>query len=367
MMPRLRQILSAALLCAALPALPASPVPTRTVAAKANANVRAKPSVSSEILFSSKKGQPLQVVRENEDPKAASDEPKRWAEVVVPAGTRVWVYGALIDPATKVVRANTVNLRAGPGRNYSDVGSIPRGTPVKELRATDGWLEIEAPEGTAHGFVAATLLGEEIHPETVAAVPEPPRAVMAPPAPRSGSRPVPLPSNNSRPAPSVGRAAPADSVVTAQPLAPARRAEPPTIVIEPIPAEIVPPPAPVANQPVPEPVAPAVIAPAVVAPPALPAVITQVSQPEIVLTEKVREVQREGIVDFVHSPQAPGDYQLNNFRKGEAMVGFLYTEDKNIHFNEWRWKRVLITGEEYIDPNWPRRPLIKVTAIRDAY
>ena len=174
MMPRLRQILSTLLLSSALTAFAASPIPTRTVAAKANANVRAKASVSSEIHFSSKKGQPLRVIGEKEDAKAASDEPKRWAEIVVPAGTRVWVYGALIDPTNKVVRANTVNLRAGPGRNYSDVGSIPRGTPIKELRATDGWLEIEAPEGAARGYVAASLLGEEIRESAVASVTEPP-------------------------------------------------------------------------------------------------------------------------------------------------------------------------------------------------
>ena len=76
---------------------------------------------------------------------------------------------------------------------------------------------------------------------------------------------------------------------------------------------------------------------------------------------------REGIVGLATSPQAPGDYQLNNFRKGEGMIGFLHTDNPEIKLSSWRWRRVLITGEEYIDARWPKSALIKVTAIQPAY
>ncbi len=374
MMSRLRPLISAALLAAAFPAMALDLQPTnaasRIVAVKGNANVRAKASLASEILFSSKKGQALKVIREVEDPKAAADEPSRWSEVVVPAGTHLWVYGALIDSTNKVVRANSVNLRAGPGRNYSDVGNISRGTPIKIIHANEGWIEIEAPEGAAHGFVASTLLGNEVVAPATAPPPAPAVAstiVPATPRPVAPARTVPLPANNTRPAPTIGRTVPADPIVDTQPLAPARTAvtprrvvQPPVVQDEAQPIET----APVAVEPATAPVTPTPVA---TQPNPIPVVTPLVSQPEIIHTDKVREVIREGVVDFARSPQAPSDYQLNNFRKGEAMIGFIYTDDKAIRFSDWRWKRVLITGEEYIDPAWPRRPLIKVTAIHDAY
>jgi SH3-like domain-containing protein len=345
--------------------------PTRTVAVKANANVRAKPSVSSEILVSLKKGQPILVLTEVDDPKAAADEPRKWAEVVAPGATKAWVYAALIDTSNQVVRASSVNLRAGPGRNYSDVGSLVRGTRIKELRASDGWLEIEAPEGSVKGYIAASLLGEPVAAPVSAPAPTP-----TAPTPRLTTRPVPLPPPTTQPAPSVGRAVPAEPQVAPQVLRPARPvASRPPVTIEPIPTPADPVPTP-AETPVavetPTPSAP-VFTETITLPPVNPAPATPeptvgvTSQQELFYSDKVREVMREGILDYARSPQAPADFQLNNFRKGEAMLGFLYTEDAKLKLNQWRWKRVLVTGEEYIDPRWPRRPVIKVTAIREAH
>ncbi len=350
------------------------PAPPHTFVTKANANVRAKPSVSSEILLSLKKGQPVTVSGEIEDTMAAGDEPKRWAEVVLPAGTHVWIYGALVNPADKSIRPISVNLRAGPGRNYSEVGTLPHGTIIRELRDSDGWLEIEAPTGAAKGFIATTLLGDEIPsppPGTVSRTPPPVRAL--PPAdPRLANRVVPLPSDHSRPNPTVGRLLPSEERVTGQPLHPATPpARPPTVTIEPVPSSenphlTAPPVAPVQT-----PVATVVSEPAPVVPappqPVADIAIPVISQPDAAPTDKVHEVMREGVVVFARSPQAPSDYQLNNFRRGEAMIGFLYSEDPNLQLSDWRGKRVLVTAEEYLDPRWPRRPLLKVSAIREAY
>jgi hypothetical protein len=76
---------------------------------------------------------------------------------------------------------------------------------------------------------------------------------------------------------------------------------------------------------------------------------------------------REGVVAVALTPQAPGNYQLDNFRKREGMIAFLYTDDPEIKLASWRWRRVLITGEEYVDARWPKSAVIKVTAIQPAY
>jgi hypothetical protein len=67
--------------------------------------------------------------------------------------------------------------------------------------------------------------------------------------------------------------------------------------------------------------------------------------------------------DLAYRSQA----ELDNFRKREGMIAFLYTDDPEIKLSSWRWRRVLITGEEYVDARWPKSAVIKVTAIQPAY
>ena len=59
--------------------------------------------------------------------------------------------------AGKTVSVKKLNLRAGPGENYSVLGVIESGTPVKEIQVKGDWMEIEAP-ADAYAFVAAMYL-----------------------------------------------------------------------------------------------------------------------------------------------------------------------------------------------------------------
>jgi SH3-like domain-containing protein len=367
--------LLAFLFAALLPALNTwalSPKPPGPIVTTGNVNLRAKPSMSAEILVSLKKGQELLQVGTAEDPKAPADEPKEWVEVAAPAGTKVWIFAALVDLSTKTVRAKKANLRAGPGRNYAEVGYLIEGSVVQELRAADGWLQIAAPEGAVIGYVAKSLIRSA--PEGVASKPE---ASPSPPVPTPARatpptrRPVPLPESANRESTSVARAVPADPAVESRPLnsIPATRIQPaPTRIEQPLP-EVTPQPAVVqTSPPPPEPsVAEATSAPAEVVPAPTPAFVSTPSQPTIVHVERPRQVIREGVVGVALTPQAPGNYQLDNFRKREGMIAFLYTDDPEIKLASWRWRRVLITGEEYVDARWPKSALIKVTAIQPAY
>jgi hypothetical protein len=107
--------------------------------------------------------------------------------------------------------------------------------------------------------------------------------------------------------------------------------------------------------------APVVMPPTIISAPALPA------QPRIVYTDKPRVVAREGWVRLAGSVQAPADYELRSFRFGEGLMNYLVADDTGIVLRKFRGKLVTVVGEEWIDPAWPRYPVIRVTQIREAY
>ena len=78
--------------------------------------------------------------------KHEAGEPAQWAKIALPSSVHVWVFKRYIDQATKEVTARKLNLRAGPGENYSVLGVIEKGTPVNELETKGDWMEIEAPQ-----------------------------------------------------------------------------------------------------------------------------------------------------------------------------------------------------------------------------
>src|ERR1041385_528206 len=118
-------------------------------------NVRAAPSVNSEVVTRLQKGDKVTFLEEINVDKPKKDEPAKWAAIKLPEGAKVWVFtGFLDDHKVKVPR---LNLRAGPGENYSVLGRLERGAEVKEIRVMDQWMEIEPPEG-ARAYVDASFI-----------------------------------------------------------------------------------------------------------------------------------------------------------------------------------------------------------------
>ena len=64
--------------------------------------------------------------------KHKADEPAQWAKIALPASAHVWVCAKYIDATNNTVLPKKLNLRAGPGENYSVLGVIERGTPVND-------------------------------------------------------------------------------------------------------------------------------------------------------------------------------------------------------------------------------------------
>lgn len=267
-----------------------------------NVNVRGRAGLIGEVLTKISKGAMVTVIGEITLKNSKADEPSAWAKIVLPPGGRVYVNASFIDAATKTVKPNKLNLRGGPGENYSVIGTLEKGAAVKELSVKGNWMEIEPP-ASAFAFVAAQYLKQE------------PPAIVATPAPKP-SEPAPTPTPVTEPPP----AAPA---VTTEPPAPA------------------PTPAPVATAPAPAPA----------------------PEPEAPEQFTKRVVQHEGIVKGTWSIQAPTKFALVEPQSGKT-INYLYTTSTNLDLRRYKGLHIIVTGEEGLDERWKNTPVITIQRIQ---
>ena len=283
-------------------------------------NVRAKPAFDGEVLATLKKGDTVEVVGAEAGTGVDGSSPKDWTKVALPPQVAVWVYGPLVDGATKKVKGKSLNLRAGPGRNYSEIGLLPHGATVAVVRETDGWLQIEPPAGT-YAFVASNLIerkdGEVPAVATTEKAPTAHPAVAAP----TPSVPAEVPEVKTAPVPPAVRPS-----VPAEPVAPASAT-----------------------------VAETATATAPAAP--LPAV-------PVLADSAPRRVLREGILRRSWNANSPGNFELRSTR-GEGTLDFLVNEDPSIDLAKFKGKQVFVTGEEWRDARW-KLPVLKVKTIESA-
>src|ERR1041385_7730146 len=125
-----------------------------------NVNVRGRSGLIGEVLTKINKGDAVTVIEEITLKNSKEDEPSAWARIALPPGAKVWVHTSFLDPATKTVKPKKLNLRGGPGENYSVIGAIERGAAWKDVSAKGDWREIE-PLAGAYAFVAAQYLKQE--------------------------------------------------------------------------------------------------------------------------------------------------------------------------------------------------------------
>ena len=269
-----------------------------------NVNIRGQAGLKGEVLGKVQKEQPVTVLEEVTLKKSAPDEPSAWARILLPTNLHVWVSSELLEGTNKTVKARHLNVRAGPGENYSVLGRLKRGDEVKELGTKGDWTEIEPP-ADAYAFVAAQYLKQE-SPGTPVATTEP---------------------------------APAPTTVT----------EPPTVAAAPTenPAPTAPTQAPDTNAPAatnaPETNAPAT--PAVEEPPPR------------------RIVQREGIVRGTVSIQAPTSFELASPQNGRT-INYLYSNSSDLDLRRYKGLRIVVTGEESLDERWRNTPVITIQKIQ---
>lgn len=72
----------------------------------------------------------------------------------VTIGDRSWTLPAKREQAGKVVNVRTyLNLRTGPGTDYTVVGRLLNGAEVKVLEESNGWYKVVVPEQTGYVYL----------------------------------------------------------------------------------------------------------------------------------------------------------------------------------------------------------------------
>lgn len=290
---------------------------------KDRVNVRGQANAKSEVITQLHKGEAVNVLEEIPVKNPKKGDPAAWMRIQLPANTPVWVYAPYIEATSKTVNIRRVNIRSGPGENFSIIGRLDRGANVKEIRTVERWMEIEAPTN-AFAFVAADLL------EKAPATPTTPE-----------TKPTDIAANNTTPTPP-----PTTEAVKTEP-APA-----PATETKPAPT----PPATTDTKPA------TTDATAPTTPPAAAGTIEAAPQvvPE---TPPRRTVSREGIVIISRSIQAPTDYALENM-EARRTINYLHAEDPALKLKNFAGRKVIVTGEELLDRRWAHTPIIEVETIR---
>jgi uncharacterized protein YgiM (DUF1202 family) len=230
----------------------------------ANINARGQAGLKGEVVSHLKKGETVTVLDQINLDKHKANEPAQWAKIALPSSTHVWVNSKFIDAASKTVSAKKLNMRGGPGENYSVLGVIERGTAVNVITTKGDWMQIDPP-GNSYAFVAAMYLKQEA------------------PAPAPAPAPTPVP-------------------------------EPQTMATAP-----------------------------------------QAPQPRV--------VSHEGVVRGVGSPVAPTKYELYDPATG-ININYLYTTSPSLDLSRYVNMRIIVTGEEGLDPRWKDTPLINIQSIQ---
>lgn len=279
--------------------------PEAGVAKQNNVNVRGQASINSEAIANLQKNEPIMILELITLKKPKQDEPAHWFRIALPAQVGVWVHSTYVDTNTSTVKPRRLNLRGGPGENYSIVGRLEKGAVVKPVDTKSGWLKIEAPTN-AFGFVAAHLA--ERTPRAIVATPPPTNEVIAVPPPTVIAEVTP----------------PIPAVAPGTPVVPPPVTTPPTPVVSPVPPE-----------PLPE------------AP-----------------IEKVRKVvSREGILKGSVSIQAPSYFSLRSLDTGKT-IDYVFSPSTNLLLKEFKGQRVIVTGEELLDERWPNTPVLIVDSLQ---
>ena len=298
-----------------------------------NVNVRGQAGLKGEYITHLGKGAAVVVLSQINLDKHQMDEPAQWAKIAFPTNAHVWVNTHFLDASNNTVVPKKLNLRAGPGENYSVLGAVERGTPLTALTERGGWTQIEPP-ATAYAFIAAMYLKQEAS-----------GSLAANPPPSTETQPVPVPAVAPEPPPA--------------PPTPTPVPEPQPMVMNMTPAT------PAVETPAPAvtPAAPAV-APSVAAADTNTPALTDTNAAAVTDTNlPPRIVTHEGLVRHVVSVIEPTAYEIYD-PKTDTEIDYLYTTSTNLDFSRYKGLRVVVTGEETLSARWPHTPVLTISSIQ---
>jgi uncharacterized protein YgiM (DUF1202 family) len=299
-----------------------------TVAA-AHVNLRGQAGLKGEVVGHVQKGDAVTVISEITLDKPKAGEPAQWAKIALPGGTKVWVNSKFIDATNNLVVAKKLNLRGGPGENYSVIGVLEKGAGFTQVTSKGDWTQIETP-ASAFAFVAASYLKQEVPlidtnvsvTQVVAAV-EP-----VTPTPAVVPEPAPVP-----PTPTT--------VLEPSPVAAASTTVPPSDMSMPAPGTT-----------------PTQLPPNVTVPSAPPAPVVETNLGPV----PPRVVTHEGKVRASVSLVAPTAYELFDPTTDKA-INYLYSTTTNLNLARYAGLHITVTGEEGLDSRWQDTPVLTIQKI----
>ena len=319
------------------PEMPVTLVPGQALAAAEHVNLRGQAGLQGEVVGHVQKGDVVTVLAEITLDKPKAGEPAQWAKIALPSGTKVWLNAKYVDATNNVVTAKKLNLRGGPGENYSVLGVIEKGASVTQVTTKGDWMQIQTP-ASAFAFVAASLLKQGAGmtgmgtPPTVASTAEsvpPPAPPVVPPTPTT--------------------------VAEAPTIAPPAATPPATV-------ESVPPPAPPTTAPETASAAPPVT-PEMSAPTPTPTLVTDTNSADVDTNPPPpRIVTHEGSVRHSVSPVAPTYYELYEPTDNKA-IDYLFSSTTNLNLTRYNGLHITVTGEEALDPRWQDTPVLTIQKI----
>ncbi len=313
-------------------------------------NVRGQPSIFSEVITQLKKGETVTILEEVKHDKPKPADEANWAKILLPANTPVWINASFVT--NHVVLPKVLNVRSGPGENFSVIARVDKGTEIKEIRVVDAWMEIVAPTN-AYAFVALQHLaksGDKTEaPEVKTADTKKHKPAKTEVKPAEVKQPEPPPITV------VETVKPEPVVVAANtPVKPVVEKKPEATFVEPktLPA---PAPKPTVDS------SPVVISPVPPSPKTPPP-----APPETIDADKTpappRIVIREGTVHRTISIQAPSPYRLVELNTGRT-INYLYVGDTGLELKYYLGKNIRISGEEALDKRWLSTPLITIQTL----
>jgi uncharacterized protein YgiM (DUF1202 family) len=298
-------------------------VPGPAVVDANNVNVRGQAKLKSEVVMRLSKGQPVTVLEEIVHNNSGPSEPSAWAKIALPTNAPAWINTQYIDTANKTVVPKKLNVRSGPGENYSVLGQMEHGAPVKEVDTKGSWTRIEPP-ANAYAFMASQYLKQT--------TPEAPAVAATTPETKPAT-PTPTPTTVAE-APAIAAAATETPTTTA--------ATTPTTTPTTTPATT-------EN------------AAATNPPPATTSETVDSSVPPPPPPKRI--VQREGVVRGTFSIQAPTHFELVSAETGRT-IDYLYTTSPNLDLRRYKGLRIVVTGEEGLEERWGNTPVITIQRIQ---
>jgi SH3-like domain-containing protein len=171
------------LLCLARLSILASPlcawaVPESVLVLADRVNLRAQSNLTSEVVGQVNYGDSLQALGFFGE----------WVMIAPPDGMGFWVHADFLHE-DREVKVSTLNVRAGPGTNYSVVGQLKRGDAVLALETFQEWRRIQAPAGAAV-WVNREYVQGTAAPTPLPPLPEPTLIPLPTPRPQPTATPV---------------------------------------------------------------------------------------------------------------------------------------------------------------------------------